>query len=144
MVVSHSWLRVHLAQSFVALDRLALARLIEEPAHGFLERADIVPFGAAHHVRALADQPDQRAPEIRDPLILGGLEELARQEALGRRAHRHLADADAGTMALTDRPILDAIGARAVIERVEPVVQGARPVADPLGVVEVRDGHFQA
>src|SRR5262249_40197798 len=75
---------VHFTEAFVALDRLALARLVEEPSHRFLEGADIVSISPPHHVRALADEPFQGAPKIGNALVLRRFKEFAWQEALCR------------------------------------------------------------
>src|SRR6185369_6377388 len=52
-------LGIHLAKAFVALDRLALARLIEQPLHRLLERTDLLAFVSARHVRTFADHPQE-------------------------------------------------------------------------------------
>src|SRR5204863_8023999 len=70
-------LRVHLAESLVALDRLALLRLIEKPLHRLLEGADVLAVLAAPREGCLPDEPRERARQIRDALVLGGCEELA-------------------------------------------------------------------
>src|SRR5437763_7189775 len=112
-------LRVHLAESLVALDRLALLRLIEKPLHRLLEGADVLAVLAAHHEGSLPDEPREGARQIRDALVLGGFEELARQVLVARRAVLALVYDDARRVPVARRPRLHAVCAGAVGERVE-------------------------
>src|SRR5205807_1447917 len=136
-------LRIHLAESLVALDRLALLRLIEKPLHRLLEGADVLAVLAAHHEGSLPDEPRERAREIRDALVLGGFEELARQVLVARRAVLALVYDDARRVPVARRPRLHAVGAGPVGERVETLIEVLRPAAQPLGAVEVRRSHLR-
>src|SRR6266513_731271 len=136
-------LRVHLAQALVALDGLTLACLVEQPLHPLLEGADVLPIAAAGDVRTLADEPGQGARQVRDALVLGGLEEFPRQVLAAGRAMLGLVHDHSSRVAVVRGAQFDAIGTRAVGERVEPLIEVVRPATQPVRTIEARQRHFR-
>ena len=135
-------LRVHLSEALVALNGLAFLRLIEEPGHALLEAADLVPLIAAHHVGALADEPSEGAPQIRDVLILGGLEELARQKLVAGRPMLGFVNDDPGALRIGSAAHLHTERARAVVHGTQAAVEFLRPVAQPVALRKAARRHF--
>src|SRR6185312_11359268 len=107
-------LRIHLAQPFVALDGLPLARLFEQPAHRFLERPDFVALVAADDMSTLAHETGERAREIGDALVLRGLKKLPGQILVTGRAVLRLVDDDTCRMRIARVSHFDAEGTRPV------------------------------
>src|SRR6185437_2579586 len=129
---------VHLSQAFVALDGLSLASLIEEPLHGFLEGADVLAVVTAADEGAFADEARESAGKVRDPLVLGGIEELARQVLVAGGAVLCLVDHDARGMLARRAVKLHTVCARRVIERIEPLIELLDPASQPVEPIEVR------
>src|SRR5580704_10492138 len=112
-------LGIHLTQSLVALYRLALAGLLEQPGHRLFERADVLALLAAHDVGAFADQTGERTRELGDALILRRFEELPMQQLFGGKTMLGLAHDDARGLTVGARAQLD-------LEAAPPVVAGVQ------------------
>ncbi len=100
-----------------------LRALVEEPLHRLLERPDLQTILAAHDEGALAYESGQRATEVRDALVFGRLEELARQEFLTRCAVLGPMDDYASSVSVGGATNLHAIGACAIGQSIQTLLQ---------------------
>ena len=69
-------IRVHLAETFVALDGDSFFRLFHEPLHGLSETGDRLPLITADGKCALIDQPAKFGSDFSNSPILGGGEKF--------------------------------------------------------------------
>ncbi len=125
------------------MDRLAFTRLVEEPLHRFLERADVLAVIAADDIRALSDEPGEGASELRDLLILRRFEELPREVLVGRRAVLGLVNRHARRMTVDRFADIDDIGASSVVQGIQPPIEFLGPGTQRVGAIEIGRCHFR-
>ena len=136
MVVSQSWLGVHLAQTLVALNALALLGLLEQPGHGGLEARHLLPLVAALDVGARSHQIAQGLRELGDAQVFRRIEELARYVFLGGQAMLEALQIDA--MAAGGQRLARSRGSGAIRRRSElsRCLQIAAPIPQRIDAVE--------